>query len=205
MDKSRIRSLKVRRKKHKASSAGASIEAIEHLIDSRVSGLQDQIKVLQSNAITTMVIMGDIQNSVTLAASSTESSKRTLQEFLSNLSQALSNTTEFIGKPVDIPEWVTDRDERVLQDLIDESTERTDALNTYLEGVSSPDIDPEILRRAIDAASNPPFVVDEEEADSFEGDDVVENLSEEFEDFDFETRENTEINRRSRRSRRLRR
>jgi len=185
MGKNKVRSLRLRRGQQTTPNTHLSIEAIERLIHSQIEPLQNQVKILQSNAITSMVILGDIQNSVTLAASSTESSKRTLQEFLVNLGEALTNTAEFIGRPQQrSPNIAVDIGDRtLLQNLIDEVSEGI----IDMDSIDTRRVDPEELRQGILNYVNQVAwgtgTVDDEEA-MYEDDGIVENVSEEYEDYE---------------------
>jgi len=145
------RPLKIRKRKGNVDSkVSITIEAVSVLIDSKTESLQNQIKILQSNAITTMVILGDIRNSAALAASSTESTKRRLEELLSNIDLATDNIKQYVGVP-----------QNILSTEYSEPHTMQESLNEYIED-----------------AERPQGVYEDTE-----GDDVVENVSEEYEDY----------------------
>jgi len=124
------RTLKIRKRQNNKPDNTLSLQAVENLINSKTDHLQNQIKILQSNAITTMVILGDIRNSALLAASSTESTKRRLEELVNNIEVATTNIQEFIGSPQSIlnvvEPHVAAEDLRTLAEQINDSSEEDD-------------------------------------------------------------------------------
>lgn len=146
-------SIKIRRNKKSGGLVGINPQAVQNMIEEAMAPLQEQIGALQTNAMTTMVVLCDIRNSVIVAQSSTESTKRVLQELIDNIGMATYNIKEYVGAP-----------QRILN--VD-----------YIE----PAVAQETLNRARDE-----YVSLQSSED---GDDIIENVSEEYEDYEYEASE----------------